>query len=71
MFYFILRNFVLFLWGFNGGNSKKEDLQMVLLKSEEKMVENIRGGDVFKTSWCALCTSSNATKNRVHHRHFT
>ena len=47
-FYFILRTFELFFWNFNGGSSKKKDLQMVLLKSEEKMVENVRGGDHFR-----------------------
>ena len=35
MVYFILRNFVLFFWDFNGGMSKREDLQMVVMKSEE------------------------------------
>ena len=45
MFDFILRNFVLFFWDFNRGSSKKEDLQMVVLKSGGEMIENVRGGD--------------------------
>ena len=43
----MLRNFVLFFWDFNGGSSRKEDLQMVLLKSVEKMMENVRGSEEF------------------------
>ena len=35
MVYFTLRNFELFFWDFNGGKSKREDLQMVVMKSEE------------------------------------
>ena len=37
----------LLFWDFNGSSSKKEDLQMVVLKFEEKMMENVRGGDHF------------------------
>ena len=47
IFDFILRNFVLFFWIFNGGNGEKEDLQIVGLKSEEKMIGNVRGNDQF------------------------
>ena len=36
IFDFILRSFVSFFWDFNEGNSKKEDLQMVVLKSAKK-----------------------------------
>ena len=43
IFYFILLNFVLFFWDFNGSSSKKENLKMFVLKSEEKMIENVRG----------------------------
>ena len=47
IFDFILRNFVLFFWIFNGGSGEKEDLQMVGLKSGEKMIEIILGSDQF------------------------
>ena len=47
MFDFILRNFLLVFWDFKGGKWKKKDLQMVVLKSEEKMMENVRAGDHF------------------------
>ena len=43
--YGILRNFVLFFWDFNGGSSPKEDLQMIALKSEEKMMRSVHVGD--------------------------
>ena len=39
---------------------------MVVLKSEEKMMENVRAGNQFSNQFS---TSSNATKNRVRHRH--
>ena len=47
LYHSTLRNFVSFFRDFNGGSSKKEDLQMVALKSEEKMMESVRGGDHF------------------------
>ena len=43
----ILRNFVLFLRDFNRNSSRKEDLRMVVLKSEEKGMENVRDNDQF------------------------
>ena len=47
IFCFILRNFVLVFCDFNGGKWKKKDLQMVVLKSDEKMMENVCAGDHF------------------------
>ena len=47
-FDFILRNlFVLFFRDFNWRSNRKEYLQMLLLKSEEKMMENVYGSDQF------------------------
>ena len=46
IFDFVLQNFVLFFWDFNGSN-RKEDLQMFVLKSEEKMMKNVHGRDQF------------------------
>ena len=40
----ILRNFTVF-WDFNRSSSRKENLQMLLLKSEEKIMENVCGID--------------------------
>ena len=37
----------LFFGDFNGGSSRKEDLQMLVLKPEEKMMENVRSSDQF------------------------
>ena len=42
-----LRNFILFLWDFNGSSTREEDLQMTVLKSKEKIMENVCGGDQF------------------------
>ena len=53
IFDFILWNFVLFFWDFNGGSSKKEDLQIVLLNYEEKIMKNVRGGEYFYNDECA------------------
>ena len=47
IFDFSLRNFVLFFWDFNGRSNRKENLQMLLLKSEEKLMKNFRGSDQF------------------------
>ena len=43
----ILWNFILFLWDFNGSSTRKEDLQMLVLKSKKKIMENVCGGDQF------------------------
>ena len=40
----ILQNFTVF-WDFNRSSSRKENLQMLLLKSEEKIMENVCGID--------------------------
>ena len=40
----ILQNFTVF-WDFNRSSSRKENLQMLLLKSEEKIMENVSGSD--------------------------
>ena len=40
----ILQNFTVF-WDFNRSSSRKENLQMLLLKSEEKIMENVCGSD--------------------------
>ena len=47
MFDFILRNFALFFWDLNNGSSKNEDFQIGVMKSEEKMMANVRGSDQF------------------------
>ena len=47
MLNFILQNFVLFFWDFNGSNSKKKDLQMLVMKSKESQMENVHGSDQF------------------------
>ena len=44
---FILQNFVLFFWDFNGSSSKKKYLQMLVMKSGESLMENVRGSDQF------------------------
>ena len=46
-FDFILRNFALFFWDFNGSSSGKEDAQMLVMKYGEKMMENVRDSDQF------------------------
>ena len=46
-FDFILRNFTLFFWDFNKSSSRKKDLQMCLLKPEEKMMKNVQDTDQF------------------------
>ena len=53
IFDFILWNFVLFFRDFNGGSSKKEDLQIVLLNYEEKIMKNVSGGEYFYNDKCA------------------
>ena len=53
IFDFILWNFVLFFRDFNGGSSKKEDLQIVLLNYEEKIMKNVSGGEYFYNDECA------------------
>ena len=47
LFNFQLCFMELFFGDFNGGSSRKEDLQMLVLKPEEKMMENVRGSDQF------------------------
>ena len=46
-FDFVLRNFALFFWDFNGSSSGKEDAQMLVMKYGEKMMENVRDSDQF------------------------
>ena len=43
----LLRNFILFFKDFNGRSTRKEYLQMILLKSKEKMMRNACGRDQF------------------------
>ena len=47
-----------FFWDFNGGNSRKEHLQMIVLKYKEKMMERWKH------------TPFNVAKTGVHQRHF-
>ena len=47
MFNLILWNFILFFWDFHESSTRKEDLQMHVLKYKEKMMENVCGGDKF------------------------
>ena len=47
IFDLILTNFKLFFCYFNGSSSRKEDLQMLVLKYKEKIMENVYGGDWF------------------------
>ena len=58
IFDLILRNFISFFRDFNGGSSRKEHLQMLVLKSKEKTMER----------WKRM--PFNVTKTEVHHRHF-
>ena len=57
IFDLILRNFISFFWDFNGGSTKKEHLQILILTSKGKMMERWK------------CTPFNATKTGVNHRH--
>ena len=54
----ILRNFISFFWDFNGGSTRKDHLQMLVLKSKEKMT----------VRWKRM--PFNVTKTGVHHKHF-
>ena len=47
IFDFISRNSILFSWDFKECSTPKEDLEIVVLKSEEKMMENVRGSGQF------------------------
>ena len=47
IFDLILQNFILYFWDFNGRSTRKEDLQMLVLESKEKIMENFCGGERF------------------------
>ena len=56
--FLILRNFISLFWDFNRGSTRKEHLQMLVLKSKEKMMERWKR------------TPFSVTKSVVHHRRF-
>ena len=57
-FDFILLDFISFFWDFNGGSARKEHMQILVLKSKPKMMEQWKRRPF------------NGTKTGVHRRHF-